>query len=673
MARPVEAGALIEESAEDLYENAPCGYISTRPDGTIVKANQTLLNWLDYSREELLAGKRFQDLLAIGGKIFHETHYAPLLRMQGFVNEVNFDLVGKGGRSLPVLVNTAQKKDASGQVLLYRTTIFNITDRKNYERELLVARQKAEQATKAKADFLSMMSHEIRTPMNAIIGLSHLLRQTRLSEQQQKYADVLHTSSENLLALLNNILDFSKIEAGKVSLEERNFHLPPMIEGIFHTLRVKADEKRLALRLELEEQVPAWLMGDTVKIGQVLTNLVSNAIKFTETGSITVSARVLEQHAEAVTLEFRVRDTGIGIPPDRLSKVFEEFTQASYDINLKYGGTGLGLTICQRLLELYGSKLQVESVLGQGTTFSFPLRLRLGMPEQEAVGSVEGRPDAQRLQGIRVLVADDQTINVFVLSQFLRKWSVEFDVVQNGKQVIEKLQQSHYDLVLMDLQMPEMDGYETTHNLRALPDERFRRLPILALTASARLGLEERLDLAGFTDFIGKPFRPDDLFAKLALYTGRSQQAAPGRPPIVPAPEPEETEAPGSSGRFNLDRFRDLAEGDRHALLELSTLAIHNCERSKVAFQQAIENADPQEFEFHSHRMKMTLELMQTHALWEALQRSREYVMERGTAPEPERAQALVRDVHHELDALILALKEEVRLVAARLSVLDEV
>ncbi|MFL5349346.1 MAG: ATP-binding protein [Hyalangium sp.] len=667
---PVPPPALLEESVEDLYENAPCGYISTLPDGTIVKVNRTLLAWTEYPREELLAGRRFQDLLSMGGKIFHETHYAPLLRMQGFINEINFELVGKNGRTLPVLVNTAQKKDASGKLLFYRTTIFNIADRKNYERELLLARQKAEQAAKAKADFLSMMSHEIRTPINAIIGLSHLLRQTRLSPQQEKYAGILHSSSENLLGLLNDILDFSKIEAGKVSLEERNFNLSQMVHGIFHSLHVKAEEKNLALRVELDERVPDWLVGDPVKIGQVLTNLVSNAIKFTEQGSVTVAVRVREQHADTFALELQVKDTGIGIAPDRLSKVFEEFTQASYDINLKYGGTGLGLTICQRLLELYGSKLTVQSVLGEGTTFSFGLRLRLGQEEAPA-GLSKDRADTRSLKGVKILVAEDQPINVFVLSQFLNKWGVDFEVVENGRQAIEKIQQKPYDLVLMDLQMPVMDGHTATRTLRSLPDERYRHLPILALTASARLGLEERADFADFTDFVSKPFRPEDLFAKLVQHSGRSQAPASALP-AMEAPEPgPAAKRPPEPPRVSLEKFREIAEGDAHALLELSTLAIHNAERSKLDFQQAIENEDSEEFEFHAHRMKMTLELLQTHALWGALQRAREYLAEAGT--DPARVRALTHDIHQELDALILVLKDEVRRVAASLSVLEQV
>jgi PAS domain S-box-containing protein len=652
------------ESAEELYEHAPCGFLSTLPNGTIVQVNQTFLTLTGYSREEVLAGRRFQDLLAVGGKIFHETHYMPLLQLQGFANEISFDLVCKDGKALPVLANTAQKKDAAGQVLLHRIAIFPISDRKNYERELRLARKKAEEAAKAKADFLSMMSHEIRTPMNAIIGLSNLLQQTGLSAQQQQYLQILQTSSENLLNLLNNILDFSKIEAGKVALEERPFNIRQLIYGIFHGLNVKAEEKGLRVQVEIDERVPAWLSGDPVKLGQVLTNLLGNAIKFTEHGSVTVALRVRELAAETVSVDFEVRDMGIGIAPDRLAHVFEEFTQASYDINQRYGGTGLGLTICQKLLGLYGSKLSVESTLGEGTTFSFGLRLKVAEGAEEATGPAEFLSDAQLLRGVRLLVAEDNSVNVFVLAQFLRRWGIDFDVVENGRQAIEKIQHHSYDLVLMDLQMPEMTGYEATRSVRYLPDERFRRLPILALTASSRIGLEEQADLAGFTDFVGKPFKPDELFAKLAQYASRPV-ALPTAPSSKVCWEQEQgkaelaVERASPAPRLSLEKFRALAEGDLQVLLELITLALQNTRKSKQDFQQVLEQGDLEGFEFQVHKMKMTLELLQACAVWSAIQQTRELLAQGGR--DAARIRGAIHTLHQELDAVIEALEDEVR------------
>jgi PAS domain S-box-containing protein len=502
---------LLEESAEDLYENAPCGYLSALPGGTIVKVNQTFLSWTGYAREALLGGRKFQDLLTAGGRIFHETHFAPLLRMQGWVREIAVDIVCADGRRLPALINSTLRKDAAGQPLLVRTMIFNATDRKEYERELLRERQKAEQATKAKADFISMMSHEIRTPLNALMGVAHLLASTGLSPQQEKLVRILRSSSESLLGLVNDILDFSKIESGKLSLESRSFDLRRLVHEIVANLDVKAGQKGLDLGVQVDPRLPDLLLGDPVKIGQVLTNLVGNAIKFTAEGEVTVALEVRELDAEAVSVELRVTDTGIGIAPDQLSRIFDDFTQASYDIGLKYGGTGLGLSISKKLVELHGSRLAVESRPGRGTSFSFVLRLKIaGAP----AAGVEA-PSIPRLRGLKVLVADDNAVNVLVLTGFLKIWGVEPDVVTDGRQAVERVQQQDYDLVLMDLRMPELDGYAAARQIRSLPEPKFSRLPILAVSASTRMGRQQEIEASGFTEFVGKPIDPDILLAKM--------------------------------------------------------------------------------------------------------------------------------------------------------------
>ncbi|WP_224364583.1 PAS domain-containing hybrid sensor histidine kinase/response regulator [Hyalangium versicolor] len=650
-----------EESAEELYEHAPCGHLSTLPNGTIVRVNQTFLDWTGYSREELLAGMRFQDLLNIGGKMFHETHYAPLLRMQGFVREINFELVGKQGGALPALINTVQKKDAAGKPVLHRTTVFGFAERKSYERELLLARKKAEQAeqlARSRTELLSTISHEIRTPMNAILGLSGLLQHTPLSSEQARYVALLQASSENLLGLLNHILDFSKIEAGKVTLEERRFHLRQLVNGILYGLRVKAEEKDLAIHVELDERVPAWLMGDPVKISQVLTNLLANAIKFTEQGSVTLSVQLQDTFAERVSVSFRVTDTGIGIPEERQSQIFEEFTQASYDIHLKYGGSGLGLAICQRLLALYGCKLGMESRLGQGSSFSFALSLKVApdTPESALPAAAKSPIATCNIDGVQVLVADDNTVNVFVITQYLRKWGARFDVVENGRLAVEQAQQIHYDMVLMDLQMPELDGYDATRLIRKLPAERFRKLPIVALTASDRIGLEERIAAAGFTDFVCKPFTPEELHSKIAFCCGRTQAAFTS--PVEADKTPRSPEAPGaeaSTPRFSLEGLHRLAEGDPEALAEFITITIASAEKHKHAFQEALEQGNLDEFAFQAHQIKMTVELLQAHVLRTALQQGKALLT--GKESDPARIRSAVQAIHTELDSIIHALQ----------------
>ncbi len=376
--------ALLEESAEDLYEHAPCGYLSTLPDGTIVRANRTLLEWTGTSRE-VLGGSRFQSLLTVGSRIYYETHYAPLLRMQGFANEIALELVRGDGRILPVLVNSRQRQDGDGIPLFNRITLFDATERRRYERELLLARRKAEQVAKDKADLLAMLSHDIRNPLNALMGVVQLLDRSELTDPQRRFVRLLKSSSENMLNLLNHVLELSKAESSSFALVETSFSLHAVAADVVSTFEAVAREKRLQLRLSVAADVPSSVIGDPIAIRQILTNLVGNAVKFTAEGSVELTVGTEERGTDAVTLTFAVSDTGIGIAPDVIDRIFNEFTQASYETTVRFGGTGLGLSITRKLLGLYGSSVQVKSAPGQGSTFFFSLRLPLpsGQPQRQ--------------------------------------------------------------------------------------------------------------------------------------------------------------------------------------------------------------------------------------------------------------------------------------------------
>jgi PAS domain S-box-containing protein len=367
--------ALLEESAEDLYENAPCGYLSTLPDGTIVRANHTFIEWTGASREALLAGRKFQTLLTVGSRIYYETHYAPLLRMQGAVNEIALEVVREDGRVLPVLANSRQKRDLNGTPLFNRITLFDSTDRRRYERELLLARRKAEQVAKDKADLLAMLSHDIRNPLNALMGVVQLLDRSDLAEPQRRLVRLLKSSSEHMLNLLNQVLDLSKAESSSFVLIETPFSLEAVVDDVMSTFDAAAREKGLAIRSSIADSVPPSLSGDPVALRQILTNLVGNAVKFTAAGEVTLTVGMKQIGTDGVTLAFAVSDTGIGIAPDVIDRIFNEFTQASYETAVRFGGSGLGLAITRRLLGLYGSSVQVESVPGEGSTFSFDLKL----------------------------------------------------------------------------------------------------------------------------------------------------------------------------------------------------------------------------------------------------------------------------------------------------------
>ena len=366
---------VLQETVEDLYDHAPCGYLSTLPDGTIVRVNQTLLDWTGYTREFLLAGTRVQSLLTIGSRIYYETHYAPLLQMQGKANEIALELVARDRRVMPVLVNSIQRKDAGGAPAFNRITVFDATDRRRYERELLVARRRAEQVARDKADLLSMLSHDIRNPLQAVIGVSHLLDRGELTEAQRRLVRMVTSSSESMLALLNRVLELSKVESSGFALIETPFSVAAGVRDVVSAFAVKGEEKGVPVVCAVDDAVPASVVGDPVALKQVLSNLVGNAVKFTEAGAVTVCVDVREAATDAVTLAFAVSDTGIGIPPERVDQIFNEFTQATPETAVRFGGSGLGLAITRKLLALYGSSVQVSSTPGEGSTFSFTLRL----------------------------------------------------------------------------------------------------------------------------------------------------------------------------------------------------------------------------------------------------------------------------------------------------------
>lgn len=407
--------------------------------------------------------------------------------------------------------------DATGRVTKLYGAIMDIDEQKKTEQELIKAKEQAEMAAIAKSQFLSTMSHEIRTPMNAVIGFTHLLLQQNPKPDQMEYLNILKFSAENLLVLINDILDFSKIEAGKIEFEEVDFNILSLLENIRSGILQKANEKGILLKLKVANDVNITVVGDPTRLGQILTNLVSNAVKFTESGKVTISAAISARQRDQVTIDFRVEDTGIGIPPEKLDNIFDSFTQATSDTTRKYGGSGLGLTITKRLLELQNSQIHVDSEPGSGSAFYFSLSFPIS--EKHLSEPSNGAPTHYfNLKGMKLLIVEDNNINVLLMKNFMRQWDVQYDLAENGLVALEKVQANDYDLVLMDLQMPEMDGYEATRHIRRLSGEKYQNLPIIALTASAMMDIKDIAFTVGMNDYISKPFSPAELYAKIASY-----------------------------------------------------------------------------------------------------------------------------------------------------------
>ena len=413
--------------------------------------------------------------------------------------------------------------DLSGKVIKLYGAIMDVDDRKKWEKELIMAKEQAETAAVAKSQFLSTMSHEIRTPMNAVIGFTHLLLQQDPLPQQMEYLNILKYSAENLLVLINDILDFSKIEAGKIEFEEVDFNVLTLMENIRFGIVQMAEEKGILLKLMVDSDLNVAVVGDPVRLGQILTNLISNAVKFTKNGRVVISASLVKQDKDHKTIEFKIEDTGIGIAPDKVDYIFDRFTQASSDTTRKYGGSGLGLTITKRLLELQNSTIHVKSELGKGSVFYFNLDFKMSHKQlsRELVRAV---PNYSSLKGTKVLMAEDNVMNVILMKNFLKQWDVECDVAENGQIAYEMVQANHYDMVFMDLQMPEMDGYQATAKIRMLPGQKFKDLPIIALTASAMLDIKDTAFAIGMNDYVSKPFNPRELHSKIAMFKNNKKE-----------------------------------------------------------------------------------------------------------------------------------------------------
>jgi PAS domain S-box-containing protein len=568
--------------------------------GKIVDANQSAISFYGYQKEQLLS-MNIRDLNVLSPEeIAHEEELA------AYENRANHILRHKLADGAERDVEIYYSVVKINSIIYNYSLIFDVTERCRIENELKRAKEQAEEANRVKSFFVSTVSHEIRTPLNAIVGLTDLIIEGEtLSDEQMKYMHSIKFSSDHLLGIINDVLDFSKLEAGKVVLEKIDFDLVNLVSECVKAIELKAKEKNIRFNLEIDSTIPAVLKGDPSRLRQILLNLLSNAEKFTNEGNIDIQARLLKLDAEHVEIRFSISDTGKGIAADKQNSLFQSFTQEDPGTSRKYGGTGLGLSISKKLVDLQNGQIGLRSVEGVGSTFWFILPYEISektfLPDMKKIPSIQTRD----LKGIKILLAEDDRMNQFVMRKTLEKWNVELDIANNGKEAVDKLMQNYYHLVLLDLHMPELTGYEVIKIIRdPFTGILNHHIPVIALTADVTTETQQKVKEAGMNGFITKPSEQGIIYDKI-ISTINNQKT------IFVEKQPDENQQ-YSDNQYNIDKTKirirkaltDIFDDDIEGIVALIVKFLKEIPWTIVGINEAFYDHDMETLGRLIHKIK---------------------------------------------------------------------
>ena len=503
-----------EERFRNLFEGAPDAILlADTVTGIIIDANPAAENLLERNKNQLI-GTHQSKLHSIDNNKFGGLTFTEFVNnLKNSINPIKVEtiLLNSKGENIPVEM-TSSLIIIDGRSVI-QGIIRNITERKKFEAELIKAKDIAESATKSKSRFLANMSHEIRTPMNGIIGMANILKTTKLNSEQQDHLNLISISANNLLAIINDILDLSKIESDQLTMENIDFDLIENINDIIKILQIKTNEKGIDLKINYTNNIPQFIKGDPVRLNQIILNLINNAIKFTEKGSVEVFVSKISENTNKIKLHFKIIDTGIGISKEGQKKLFKEFSQVYSYTTRKHGGTGLGLAISKKLSEKMNGEIGVESELGKGSTFWFTVEVEIGSSPEKLGSEISELNNIEVGKSLKILIAEDNLINQKVAKMTLEKLGHIVDLAENGEIAVEKFLANEYDIILMDVQMPVMNGIDATRQIRKIEEaiNKSKGIRIVAMTANVMKQDKEEYLASGMDDFVSKPFKINEL------------------------------------------------------------------------------------------------------------------------------------------------------------------